>query len=161
MYIVARSSRGPRIGVRIVNKCLTCSGAEAIKTSCRHSRGVMIYRKWKWVRKSPGVCSRIVDLHCCRGPLIFVVTANYVPFAVLFASLAFLSHHRHRGAHFPIATNLRSARAGEQNPKQHADNWSGKNVSHGKLIQYFLQESPSEVPNKRERSEDSCLNRRK
>ena len=55
--------------------------------------------------------------------------------------------HRHWGARFPIATILSSAGAGEENPKQHSKNWSGKNVSHGESIQYFLQKSRGEVPN--------------
>jgi len=42
---------------------------------------------------------------------------------------------------------LSSAGAGEENPKQHSKNWSGKNVSHGESIQYFLQKSRGEVPN--------------
>ena len=112
------------------------------------------------MRKSPSVCSRVVDFHCGRGTAIFVVTAEDVHPAIQCAGRGFLSPHRHRRAQVPSATVLRSAGAREYKTQQQTENGSGKKLSHGELIQYFLQESRGKVPSKCQSSEDRCLSRR-
>ena len=93
------------------------------------------------MRKSPSVCSRVVDFHCGRGTTIFVVTAEDIHPAIQCAGRGFLSPHRHRRAQVPSATVLRSAGAREYDAQQQTENGSGKTLSHGELIQYFLQEA--------------------
>jgi hypothetical protein len=147
MHMVAGGSRGPRVAVRIVNKCLTCSGAETVEKSSCYSSGTMIHRKRKRMGKSPSVCSRVVDFHCGRGTTSFVVTAENVHPAIQCAGRGFLSPHRHRRAQVPSATVLRSAGARQYNAQQQTENGSGKILSHGELIQHFLQESRGRVLN--------------
>jgi hypothetical protein len=130
-----------------------------VEKSSRYSCGTVIHRKRKRMRKSPSVCSRVVDFHCGRGTTSFVVTAEDVHPAIQCAGRGFLSPHRHRGAQVPSATVLRSAGAREYNAQQ-TENGSGKILSHGELIQYFLQESRGKVPSKCQSSEDRCLSRR-
>src|SRR5437764_12419863 len=91
----------PKVAVRIMNKGLSGSSAEAVEFSSRHSSGVVINCIRKIVRESPRVCNRIVDLHCSTGTTSEVVAAEDIHLPAQRACGKFLTGHRHMRPHLP------------------------------------------------------------
>lgn len=139
---------GSRVAVRVVDKCLPRTATETVEEPARYSCCIMIDRKWKRTRKGPSVCGWVVDFHCGRGIAILIVTANDVYLAIECRSCDFLPPNRHQGARAPRASLLRSAGTDGCNPQERTQNCYRRTLSHDELIQYLLQNSRGEVPNR-------------
>src|SRR5689334_6702932 len=98
---MAGSSGRPGVVVWIVNERLSSPGTETVEIPSRHSGGVVINDVRKRMRKSPGIRSWIVNLHCGSGHKTEIVTAKDIQLPIEYAGREFLSAQRHRSACLP------------------------------------------------------------